>query len=214
MVRRRSLTGLIGSSHRHPLCAVPTASGGSSPAHYTEAKTRCAISAVYDAAAAAASDGSRSVYAAADSVLSTKYDAPTCLRVAADDFFYFPFIYRLSSRFRLSFRSFARLTSPTRQSSFTSILSIEKLFFFFNSVSVSLYTPSRNHTLTNTLYIRHRYYPPKPTHAYTFAGHELVVYSHGRHNNVERVVGSVRRCNQCRYHECRHTDRYRADSSQ
>jgi len=85
-VRRRSLTGLIGSSHRHPLCAVPTASGGSSPAHYTEAKTRCAISAVYDAAAAV---GSRSVYAAADRVLSTKYDAPTCLRVAADNFFLF-----------------------------------------------------------------------------------------------------------------------------
>lgn len=133
MVRRRSLTGLIGSSHRHPLCAVSTASGGSSPAHYTEAKTRCAISAAYDAAAA--SDGSRSVYAAADSVLSTKYDAPTCLRVAAHDFFYFPFIYRLSFRFRLSFRSLARLTSPTRQSSFTSILSLYKrliyTFFFF-----------------------------------------------------------------------------------
>jgi len=181
-VRRRSLTGLIGSSHRHPLCAVPTASGGSSPAHYTEAKTRCAISAVYDAAAAAAV-GSRSVYAAADSVLSTKYDAPTCLRVAADNFFLFsvylsfvvpvlvPFVRPSDVSHSLTLLYVYNLSTTRRSFYLTLRLSIQSFSQSYSHKLALSYLPI---SLCAPLYTSLKQ-PDQPTHTYARAGHDLVV---------------------------------------
>lgn len=86
----RSLTGLIGNIHRHPLCADPTARGGSSPAHYTEAKTRCAISAVQRRRRRRRFALSVRRRRQCVCVIIEIRRPPTCLCVAtADDYFFF-----------------------------------------------------------------------------------------------------------------------------
>jgi hypothetical protein len=85
---------------------VPTASGGSSPAHFTEAKTRCAISAVSAAAAAddadAADDaGTRTVHAACRQCYHRNTTLPRVIctlsyRIFPRRHFFFRFFYPLS----------------------------------------------------------------------------------------------------------------------